>query len=79
MIRVNVPLQSSRGIFVCGEIVQMHTILESNRTVIKVPRNGNFKKIKIYRMQFTLQKLSSATNGMEEALDDFHADRSFVG
>jgi len=30
MIRVNVPLQSSRGILVYGEITQMHTILESN-------------------------------------------------
>jgi len=29
--------------FVYGEIVQMHTILESNCSVIKLPRNGNFK------------------------------------
>jgi len=43
MIRGKVPLQSSRGIFVYGEIIQKHTILESNCTSIKLPRNGNFK------------------------------------
>jgi len=46
MIFVNVPLQSSRGIFVHGEIIQMHTILESNCTVIKLPRYGNRKQKK---------------------------------
>jgi len=43
MILANVPLQSSRGIFVYGEIIQMHTILESNCAVIKLPRNRNVK------------------------------------
>jgi len=47
MIRVNVPLQISRGIFVCGEIIKMHTIHESNCRVIKLPRNGNNKEKKI--------------------------------
>jgi len=41
MIRVKVSLQISRGIFVNGEILQMHTIHESNYTVIKLPSNGN--------------------------------------
>jgi len=41
IVRVNVPLQTSRGIFVYGEIIKMHTIHESNYTVIKLPRNGN--------------------------------------
>jgi len=45
MIRVNVPLQITRGIFVCGETIQMHMIPESNHTVIKEPRNGNSKKL----------------------------------
>jgi len=43
MIRVNVQLQISRGIFVYGEIIQMHTTHESKYTVIKLPRNGNTK------------------------------------
>jgi len=50
-MRVNNPLQSSRGIFVYGEIIQMHTILESNCTVMKLPKfygeNGNFMAKKI--------------------------------
>jgi len=33
----------SRGIFVCVEIIQMHTIYEHNYTVIKLPRDGNNK------------------------------------
>jgi len=40
MMHVNVPLQISRGIFVCGEIIQMHTINKSDYTVIKLPHNG---------------------------------------
>jgi len=43
MIRVNVSLQISRCIFLDGEILQMHTIHESDYTVIKLPRNGNSK------------------------------------
>jgi len=38
MIRANVTLQISRCICVNGEIIQMHTILESNYTFIKLPR-----------------------------------------
>jgi len=37
------PFQISRGIFVYDENMQMHTIHESNYTVIKLPRNGNTK------------------------------------
>jgi len=33
MIRVNVPLQISRGVFAHGRILQMHTIHENNYTV----------------------------------------------
>jgi len=43
MVRLNVSLQISRCIFVNGEILQMHTINESNYTVIKLPRNENSK------------------------------------
>jgi len=43
MIRVNVPLRISRGIFVYGEIIKMHTIHVSNHTVMKLPCNGNSK------------------------------------
>jgi len=43
MIYVKVPLQISRGIFVYGEIIQMHTIHKSNYAVIKQPRNGYSK------------------------------------
>ena len=46
MIRVNIPLQISRGICVYGEIMQMHTIHESNHTVMKLPRNENSKEKK---------------------------------
>jgi len=46
MIRVNVQLQISRGIFVYDEIIQMHAIRESDYTVIKQPRNGNSKEKK---------------------------------
>jgi len=68
MIRVNVRLQSSRGILVYGEIIQKDTILESNRTEIKLPRNGNFNAKKIHKIQFSLQKLSSVTKGMEHLM-----------
>jgi len=47
MIRVNVPLQISRGICVYVEIIQMHTIFESSCKVTKLPSNGNFKAKKI--------------------------------
>jgi len=40
MIPVNVSLQSSRSVFVHGEIIQMHTIHGSNYAVIKLLRNG---------------------------------------
>jgi len=36
MIHVN--LQISRGIFVYGEILQMHTILDRNYAVVKLPQ-----------------------------------------
>jgi len=44
MIRVNILFQISRGIFVCCEIMQMHTIHKSNYAVMKLPRNGNKAK-----------------------------------
>jgi len=47
MIRVNFPLQATVGIFVHDEIIQMHTIHESNYTVMKQPCNGNSKAKKI--------------------------------
>jgi len=43
MTRINVPLEISKGIFVYGEVIQIHTIHEGNDTVIKLPRNGNSK------------------------------------
>jgi len=54
MIRINVPLQITRGIFVHGDIIQMHTIHENNYTVIKQPRDGNKKAKKINKKQFNL-------------------------
>jgi len=44
---VNVPLQITRGIFIYGEIIQMHTIHEGNYAVISQPRNGNSKAKKL--------------------------------
>jgi len=35
------PITNLKGHFVYGEIIQMHTIHESNCTVIKQSRNGN--------------------------------------
>jgi len=49
-MRVNVPLQNSRGIFVYGEIIKMYTIRESNDIVTNyhvmetVKRKQNYKK-----------------------------------
>jgi len=54
MMRVNVSLQISRCIFVDGEILQMHTIHESNYTVIKLTRNGNVRRKIINKKQFSL-------------------------
>jgi len=78
MIRLNVPLQSSRGILVYGEIIQTHTIRESNCTVIKLPRNGNFEaKIK-------LAKYNSVYRSYQEQLKRwkhlmiFYTDHPFV-
>jgi len=68
-IHVNVSLQMSRCNFVHGEILQMHTIHESNYTVIKLLRNGRSKAKNL---------LSSTTNGLD-ALDYFYTDQSFVG
>jgi len=43
MILLNVSLHILRGIFVYGEIKQMHAFNEHNHTVTKLPRNGNSK------------------------------------
>jgi len=43
-----------RRIFVYGEIIQMHTIHESNYAVIKLPRNVNSKAKKISKIQFSV-------------------------
>jgi len=43
MIRGNVPLPISRGIFVCGEMIQMYTTRKRNYTVIKQRHNGDSK------------------------------------
>ena len=48
----NVSLQISRDSFVCGKVIQMHTIHESNCTVTKLPHNRNTKmkrKLTVYR------------------------------
>jgi len=55
----------------------MHTILDSNCTIIKLRHNGNFKVKKINKVQFSLWKLSSATKGMEP-LDDIYTDHPLV-
>jgi len=77
IIRVNDPLQISRGIFVYDEIIQMHTIHECSYTVIKLPYNGNNKMKKICKcekinekLQFCLLRLSSTTNGMDKPFVD---------
>jgi len=49
MLRVNVPLTISNGIFVYGEIIKMHTIHDGYYTVVKLPRNGNSEAKKINR------------------------------
>jgi len=54
MIHVSIPLQISGGIFVHGEFIQMHTINESNYTVIKQPHNGNKGAKQIGKKQFSL-------------------------
>jgi len=77
MILVNVPLQISRGIFVHDKLTQMHTILESNCTLVKLSRNKYSKAKKINKIHLSLWKLSSATKRME-ALDDFYTDHPFV-
>ena len=46
-------------------------------TVMKLPRDGKCMAKKIYKIQFSFQKLSSATKGME-ALDDFYTDHPFL-
>jgi len=69
--------KAQEGIFVRGEIIQMHTILDSNCTIIKLPRNGILRRKKINKVQFSLWKLSSATEG-KEPLDDFYTDHPFV-
>jgi len=77
MIHVNFPLKISNGIFVCSEIIKIHTIHECNYTVIKLSRNGNSTAKKINKKQFSSWKLSNTSHGME-ALDDLHADHPFL-
>jgi len=55
MIRVNVSLQISRSIFVYGEVIQMHTIHESNYTATKLPRKRNRKAKKINHCFFVIK------------------------
>ena len=58
MIRDNVPLQISRGIFIYGEIIKMHTIYEGNYTVIKLLPIGKCKwKKRINKHQAPLMRL----------------------
>jgi len=38
------PITNLKRHFVCGDIIQMHTIHDGNQTVIKQPRNGNRRK-----------------------------------
>jgi len=71
MIRVSIQLHISRGIFVYGEIIKMHTIYEHNHIVIKLPRGGNNKAKKTNKTLFGLQTLSSTTNVID-ALDHFY-------
>jgi len=40
------PITNLKRHFVNGEIIQMHTIDESNYTVKKLPRNGNSRRRK---------------------------------
>jgi len=77
MIYVKVPSQTSRGIFVYAEIIQMHTIRKSNYTVVKQPCTGNSKAKKITKKQFSLLKFSCTINGMD-ALDEFYRDHPCV-
>jgi len=46
MIRVNVPLQiyKSKGNFIHGDIIKMHTIHEKNCAVTKLTCDGNSTK-----------------------------------
>jgi len=74
---VNAPLQTSRGNFVCGEIIQMHTMSQRNYRVMKESRNGNSKANKINKKQFNSYKLSNTINGMD-AHADFCTDPPFV-
>jgi len=67
MIRLNAPLQISRGIFAYGEIIQMYTMRERNYTVIKQPRN----------LMGAVRRKSITTNGMD-AHDGFYAVLPFV-
>jgi len=70
MIHVNDPLQISRGIFVWGEIIKMHTIHQRKYTVMKLPRNVNSKAKKINKKTIQFETTSSTSNGMN-ALYDF--------
>jgi len=77
MIRANVSLQISRGIFVHGEIIQIRAFHESNYTVMKLPCNENNKAKKSNKKQFSLYKLSNTTNGMDP-FDNFYTDHPFI-
>jgi len=66
----------SQEAFLSGELIQMHTIHESNYRAIKQLRNGNKKRKN--NNKNSLLKLSSTANGMD-ALDDFYTHYAFVG
>jgi len=60
-------------------MIQMHTIHESNCTVIKLPLNGDVrrKKFKKYNSVYGSYQVQGAVSGME-ALNHFYTDHTFV-
>jgi len=78
MILVNVPLQSSRGIFI--NTAKSHKCTQSSKVTIQQQSYNVIeilKRKKFNNMQLGLQKLSSESKGIE-ALDDFYTDHPFV-
>jgi len=78
MMRENVPLQSSRGIFVYGEIMQMHTILDSNGTEAKLPRNGNFKAKKLTKCNSVYKSYQVQLKGWKHLMIFTHIIHSYI-
>ena len=76
--RVIALIQISNGNFVFAEIIQMHTIHESNCTVIKQPRNGSNKAKNLTKHNSVYTGYQSQLTGWMHVLIFIQTSHSYI-